>query len=487
MSDMNNQDNQNPSKWEPDTDKYNTQPEKKPEKPKKAKWWIPVAIGVFLLIAAIVVGGIFGIRALTNLVESGKLEEIQEEQGDDYFIGDVISGLIEEETPEAAEPGANVIIGTIPEVVVRAGTVVTDVSAIVEQAMPSVVSITSRTLVNAGGFDGFGGFGGFGGAFEEFFRQFYGGAYEDSQPSDPQEKKEVESGLGSGTIVGMTDEELLILTSYHVVEDCSSLYVTFCDESAVDGYVKSTDSVHDIAIVALPIGDIEEETLDNISIAVMSQDDVRVGEGVIVIGNALGYGQSVVTGVVSAKDRTFSSEDREMTVIQTDAAINQGNSGGCMLNAKGEIIGISEAKISSTSVEGVCYAISIHTYYDEILDMMSRTVNEEYEDEDIESATGAYLGIYGRDIDSNLARTYGLTEGIYILNTVKGGGAEEAGLEEGDIIIGFDGKVVGTMAELQEELTKYSAGDEVTVTIMRYTGNGYREKDIDVVLTPVIS
>lgn len=230
----------------------------------------------------------------------------------------------------------------------------TDVSDIVKAAMPSVVSITSRALVSNYG-------------MEDILRYIMGGR----RGSLPEEKtEEVESGIGSGTIVGYNDEELLILTSYHVVEDCSSLYVTFNDDASVDGYIKSKAEDKDIAIVAVPLDDISEETRQNIAVAKLCEDDVEVGDGIVIIGNALGYGQSAITGIISATGREITTDNKTMSLLQTDAAINSGNSGGCMLNAQGEIVGISEAKITDASVEGMCYAIPIKENLDLIRELM---------------------------------------------------------------------------------------------------------------------
>lgn len=229
------------------------------------------------------------------------------------------------------------------DVVQPATVMLNDVSDIVDAVMPSVVSITQRSQASD-----------------------YYGPYVQSSSSE-----EVESGVGSGTIVAANSSELLILTSYHVVEGSSSLYVTFCNDASVDGYIKACSQADDIAVVAVPLDDIEEETLNSIAIAKLSNDENEIGEGVIVIGDALGCGQSVVTGIVSALDRQINVEERTITVIQTDAAINAGNSGGCTLNSKGEVIGISEAKIASDGVEGMCYAISVRAYYDLIMDMLN--------------------------------------------------------------------------------------------------------------------
>ncbi len=248
--------------------------------------------------------------------------------------------LAAEETP--AQQIEDVSLTSL-EVVQPAEVRLNDVSDVVDAVMPSVVAITQRSKAS----------------------DYYG------QYVQPSAAEEVESGVGSGTIVAANSSELLILTSYHVVEGCSSLYVTFCDDASVDGYIKACSPEDDIAVVAVPLKDIEEKTRSSIAIAKLNNDENEIGEGVIVIGDALGCGQSVVTGIVSALDRQITVEDRTITVIQTDAAINAGNSGGCTLNSKGEVIGISEAKIASDGVEGMCYAISVRAYYDLIMNMLN--------------------------------------------------------------------------------------------------------------------
>ena len=233
----------------------------------------------------------------------------------------------------------------------------TDVSDIVSAAMPSVVSITSRSIVSNYG-------------YEDIWDYFmHGGPQRNQRPE--QEQEEVDSGIGSGTIIGSNDKELLILTSYHVVEDCSSMYVTFNDGASVDGYLKGANEDKDIAVVAVPLSDISKDTMNSIAIASLSEEEVEVGDGIVIIGNALGYGQSAITGIISATDRTLSDNENDpLRLLQTDAAINSGNSGGCMLNAKGEIVGISEAKIADASVEGMCYAIPIKENLDLIRSLM---------------------------------------------------------------------------------------------------------------------
>lgn len=238
----------------------------------------------------------------------------------------------------------------------------TDVSDIVSAAMPSVVSITSRSIVSNYG-------------YQDIWDFFSSGGPQRGFPQQETEPEEVDSGIGSGTIIGSNNKELLILTSYHVVEGCSSMYVTFNDNASVDGYLKGADEDKDIAVVAVPLSDISKETLDSIAIATLSEEDVEVGDGIVIIGNALGYGQSAITGIISATGRSLSDEAGSMTLLQTDAAINAGNSGGCMLNAKGEIVGISEAKIADASVEGMCYAIPIKENLDLIHQLMEAQTN----------------------------------------------------------------------------------------------------------------
>ena len=375
------------------------------------------------------------------------------------------------------------------------GFVLTDVSDVVDDVLPAVVSITSRTIVNNYN-SYYGGYSDISDIFNYFFGGGYGnyyGNYGRSNNGDSryygygeeeeEEPEEVDSGLGSGTIVGINDTELLILTSYHVVDDCSSLYVTFIDESDVDGYVKAAAEECDIAIVAVPLEDISNETLDSIAVAEISDEEPDLGDGVIVIGNALGYGMSVTDGIVSALHRTIEHNGYDISVIQTNAAINNGNSGGCMLNSKGQIIGISEAKIVVSYVEGMCYAISVYDNYDTIQELMTYDGTEEEEDN---NAQGAYLGIQGRDVTSDIASEYGMPSGVYVAGTIAGGGAEAAGLREGDIICGVDDKEITLMSELQEILAKHNPGDVVSVHIYRSEWGGYSEKVLEVTLTDPI-
>ena len=456
MNDENMNDN-----WTPDSEKYNTP--QQPQKKKSSKWWIPVSAIMAVLLAGVIVTGVFLIRSLNTSQTSAK--EV-------WTVG---SESATEQATESTEPrqietaAAAENKGSGNE---SSGIYLTDVSEIVDQVMPAVVSVTSRTIVNNNSYGSYWGY-------------FFGGG----QSSSGSSGTEVDSGLGSGTIVGQNDEEILILTSYHVVDDCSSLYVTFCDDESVDGYIKGTIEDKDIAVVAVRKSDVLDETLDALAIATLCQEDVSVGDGLIVIGNALGYGQSVSTGIVSAKGREITVETgQNITVIQTNAAINNGNSGGCALNADGEIVGISEAKISNSAVEGMCYAISVYTYYDQIEDILNQPAEAQEEKSEGSSSTDpGYIGIYGRDIDSSLASQYHMPEGIYVQSTISGSGAEKAGLTQGDIVYAFNGTSTLTMDELKLELAKYNAGDTITLSIYRYQGAGYAEIDVEVTLTSQIS
>ncbi|MCQ2530177.1 MAG: trypsin-like peptidase domain-containing protein [Lachnospiraceae bacterium] len=432
-------------RWNPVPEESAPAPE--PPKKKKGKYVAAIIAGVVVLVAAIFAGVFFGVLYMHKLEVKRTETEIQAEQEDS-------SAKISTTTPQA---GQNTYTN-------EKGYILTDVSGVVDDVLPSVVSITSRSLVDT---------------YPDYFSFFFGNRNSNSSG----EKKEIESGLGSGTIISQNENELLILTSYHVVDNCSSLYVTFMDDNAVDGYVKSADQEKDIAIVAVPLSDIPEETLNYIKIATLSTEQASVGEGVIVIGNALGYGMSVTTGIVSATDRELTVNGKTLTVMQTDAAINEGNSGGCVLNANGEVIGISEAKIIVTSVEGMCYAIPI---YDNT-ELIQELLKVETEKDEFLPAQGAYLGIQGRDLDSYNAEKYGMPEGVYVAGAIRGGGADQAGITKGDIIVAIDDTETTTMTDLQNVLALHNPGDVVTVTIMREGPFGYEEIQLDVTLTEVLS
>ena len=317
----------------------------------------------------------------------------------------------------------------------------TDVSNVVNAVMPSVVSITSKTQVS---------------------NYFFG-----TQESE---------GAGSGFILAKTDDTLMIATNNHVIEGATDLTVGFSDGSSADATIIGTDSDADLAVIAVKAGDLSEDTLSTIKIAVLgSSDDLQVGETVVAIGNALGYGQSVTTGVVSAKDREVSFTDGTMTLLQTDAAINPGNSGGVLVNMKGEVVGINNAKLEDTSVEGMGYAIPISTAQDILTSLMNA--------DSIPEGETAYLGIVGRTIDSQYSQALGMPSGAYVSQVVKGSPAEEAGIEAGDIITGFEGRDVSTMDGLKQRISLKKAGEKVEVTLQRANQNGeYQEQTVTVTL-----
>lgn len=323
-----------------------------------------------------------------------------------------------------------------------------DVSDIVEQAMPSVVAITNTVLYQQ--------------------QTFFG----------PTQTVEVPSS-GSGIIIGQNDKELLIVTNNHVVEASKELSVTFIDNSPVIAAIKGTDSESDLAVIAVSLEDIPAETMAQIKVATLGDSDsLKVGEGVIAIGNALGYGQSVTVGYVGALNREVKAEDQTVrNLLQTDAAINPGNSGGALLNTKGEVIGINAAKYSSTQVEGMGYAIPISKAQDIINDLMNlktRVVVEEKEQ--------GYLGIQPQNIDENTAQMLGIPKGIYVYKIVEGGAAASSGLREKDIITKFDGQTIRTMEDLQTMLTYNAGGETITLTVQSLENGQYVEREVEVTL-----
>ena len=349
----------------------------------------------------------------------------------------------------------------------KSGVTVTDVSSVVSSAMPSVVAITSKTLVESRN-----------NYSQDIWEYYFGGGNSGNNNSNSYE----EDAAGSGIIVDQTSTELLIVTNNHVVEGADSLKIQFAgteSKDSVDGYIKGTDSTKDVAVVAVKLKDIPSDVLKNIKKATLGDSDkVNVGEGVIAIGNALGYGQSVTTGIISAKDREVQLENQTMTLLQTDAAINGGNSGGALLNASGEVIGINVAKYSSSgsssnaSVEGMGFAIPISS----VKDIISNLETKETEDE------RGYLGISGFDVDEQTSQAYSIPQGIQVQSVVKGGPAENAGIAASDVITKFDGQDVSSMTSLQSMLEYYKKGEQVKVTIEYRDGREYKTKDVTVTL-----
>lgn len=325
-------------------------------------------------------------------------------------------------------------------------TVTSDVSDIVENTLPSIVSITNMSVQEV--------------------QNFFGGISQQESES-----------AGSGIIISQNDSELLVVTNNHVVEGSATLTVTFNDGNSVEAQIKGTDSARDLAVVAVPLDKISDDTMNAIKVATLGDSDsLKVGEPAIAIGNALGYGQSVTTGIVSATGRTIDGFDGEY--IQTDAAINPGNSGGALLNANGEVIGINSAKINSSAVEGMGFAIPISDASDVIQNLMNKETRSKVSDEE-----RGYLGIKGYDVSEEGAQMYNMPTGVYVKEVMSGGGAEKAGLTKGSIITGFEGSSISGMSSLQEQLQYYKAGEEVTLTVQIPDKNGeYTEKDIKVTL-----
>ena len=322
-----------------------------------------------------------------------------------------------------------------------------DVSAVAEAAMPSLVSIT-----NMG---------------EQEIQSFFGTYTQASESS------------GTGIIVGKNDDELLIATNNHVVEGSEQLNVCFIDNEIVSALVKGTDATNDLAVIAVSLSDIPEETLNKISIAQLGDSEsLKIGDPVIAIGNALGYGQSVTTGVISALDREVTIENMTSSLIQTDAAINPGNSGGALLNMQGQVIGINSAKLASSQVEGMGYAIPISTAEPIIDDLMNRKTRTTV-DED----KRGYLGISGVDVTSDISKQMGIPTGAYVAAVVDGSAADKAGLKKGDVITKFDGSGVSSMTSLKELMSYYEAGETVDITFKRADNGEYTEQTVQITLS----
>ena len=328
-------------------------------------------------------------------------------------------------------------------------TVVTDATQVVGEVMPSVVSITNTYT-----------------ATQNFLGQDFSSEGEAS---------------GSGIIVNENDSELLVVTNNHVVEGADSLKVQFIDGEVADAQIKGTDSNMDLAVIAIKLDDLKDSTKDAISIAKMGDSSaLKVGEPAIAIGNALGYGQSVTTGVISALDRQIEmSEDGSTTgkLIQTDAAINPGNSGGALLNVKGEVIGINSNKIGGSTIEGMGYAIPISSAEPIIEELMTKQTKNK-----VDTDKKGFLGISGINVTNDVAQMYGMPQGVYIAQTYENTAAANAGLLKGDIITGFEGSTVGSMEDLQGYLEYYEVGETVKVTIQRADNGGYKEQQVSVVL-----
>ena len=342
-----------------------------------------------------------------------------------------------------------------------------DVSEIASEALPSIVSITTKSVQEVQNY--FGMYG------------MYGYA--------PQQQEQEVEGSGSGIIVGKNDDELLIATNYHVVEGADTLSVAFTDGNAVEASVKGFDEERDLAVVSVSLDDVKDDTMDAISIAkIGSSDDLKVGEQVVAIGNALGYGQSVTTGIVSAKNRRMDSDNNTVTdgsddssdgvnLIQTDAAINPGNSGGALLNMEGEVVGINSAKLASTEVEGMGYAIAISDVTDILQNLMNETSRDKLDDSE-----HGVLGIKGSSVSSEAVQMYGIPAGVFVKKVTEGGAADKAGLKANSVITEFNGKTVSSINQLIEYLSYYEPDEEVELTVQVPHGTSYKEETVKVTL-----
>jgi serine protease Do len=324
------------------------------------------------------------------------------------------------------------------------------VSEVAKDAMPSVVSITNTILYQQYGYSIFGN----------------GGTQE-------------AAASGSGVIIGKNDTELLIVTNHHVVSDSNSLSVQFVDGTSADAEIKGEDSDADLAVIAVKLSDIPSSTMSAIKVAEFGDsDETEVGDQVVAIGNALGYGQSVTTGIISAKDRDVETEEgTESGLMQTDAAINPGNSGGALLNMEGQVIGINVAKYSSTDVEGMGYSIP-STKVKEIVNQLSTLETRSK----VSEAERGYLGIQAKTVDAETSEAYAIPQGVYVYKVISGEAAEKAGIQEKDIITKFDGQTVTSYDDLTNLLARYAAGTTVTVTVQRPSGNAYEEKELSLTL-----
>ena len=307
-----------------------------------------------------------------------------------------------------------------------------DVSDVVDKVMPSIVSITSMSV--------------------EEVQSFFGNTYQKQS-----------AGAGTGIIIGENDSELLIVTNNHVVEGSDTLTVTFTDETSVEADIKGTDAAYDVAVIAVPVNTVSQDTLEALSIATLGDSaEVKVGEPAIAIGNALGYGQSVTTGVISALDRSVAETDSQtgvtressVSLIQTDAAINEGNSGGALVNVNGEVIGINSAKLVGDSVEGIGYAIPIS----DVTDLIQSLMNQETKQK-VSEADQGLIGITGISVSDAFSQKIDVPAGVYVTEVVSGGGADEAGMTRGCIITGINGSSVDSMDALQEQLQYYTKGE----------------------------
>ena len=353
------------------------------------------------------------------------------------------TAVVDEVTSEAATESSQ----STPQLATNVTYVESDVSDVVEKVMPAMVSIVNNFTETANVFG--------------------------------QQYTQEEAASGSGIIVGKTDDELLIVSNNHVVESADTLTVTFIDGSEAQAQVKGLDSDMDLAVIAVSLNDLSDDTKNAITVATLgSSDDLKLGEPVIAIGNALGYGQSVTNGIVSALNREITLENGATgTFIQTNAAINPGNSGGALLNMNGEVIGINSNKIGGTAVEGMGYAIPITSASPIIADLMERQTRNKVAEDEV-----GYIGISLQEVTSQISQMYNMPEGIYVVSVEEGSAAANAGIMKGDIITKFDGSSISSYSDLQKTLQYYAAGDSATITVQRPQNGEYVSVELNLTL-----
>ena len=440
-----------------------------PKKRDSAGKWIAVSALVVIFICVCIGIGLIGVYSIrsANQLDSASVGvlEVAPDAGDDAKNQEDDGNHAATDSPERSEAGrsgdssltedtttGDGQVAAASEIAQQqsASAVVTDVTQVVEAVMPACVSITNN--------------------FTQTVQDFWGQTYSQD-----------ETASGSGIIIGENEQELLIVTNNHVVDSTEQLYVQFINGETVEAQVKGTDASADLAVVAVKLDTIANSTKQEICIARMGDSDsLKIGEPAIAIGNALGYGQSVTTGVISALNRKIESSNSEegTSLIQTDAAINPGNSGGALLNMRGEVIGINSNKIGGSSIEGMGYAIPISTARPIIEDLMERQTRTKYSEEE-----RGYLGISCINVTSDLSENFSMPQGIFVAQVYSGTGAEAAGLVRGNIVVAFDGVTVQDQEELTKQMQYYKAGESVEITIMVNSANGYQQKNVTVTLS----
>ena len=440
-----------------------------PKKRDSAGKWIAVSALVVIFVCVCIGIGLIGVYSIrsANQLDSASVGvlEVAPDAGDDAKNQEDDGNHAATDSPERSEAGrsgdssltedtttGDGQVAAASEIAQQqsASAVVTDVTQVVEAVMPACVSITNN--------------------FTQTVQDFWGQTYSQD-----------ETASGSGIIIGENEQELLIVTNNHVVDSTEQLYVQFIDGETVEAQVKGTDASADLAVVAVKLDTIANSTKQEICIARMGDSDsLKIGEPAIAIGNALGYGQSVTTGVISALNRKIENSNSEegTSLIQTDAAINPGNSGGALLNMRGEVIGINSNKIGGSSIEGMGYAIPISTARPIIEDLMERQTRTKYSEEE-----RGYLGISCINVTSDLSENFSMPQGIFVAQVYSGTGAEAAGLVRGNIVVAFDGVTVQNQEELTKQMQYYKAGESVEITIMVNSANGYQQKNVTVTLS----